>query len=632
MSLLNPLSLLWLLFAVPAILFLYLLKMKRRDRVVSSVLLWSRVIKDVQANTPFQKLRRNLLLFLQILLVLLIAVALSRPFVRVRAPGGKNVALVIDGSASMRATDVPGGRFEEARRQARRMVDGMGRGDQAMVILATARAHPLCPLTGDTDALRRALDAMRPGDTTTNLGDAVALAASLLWKRPDAEIFILSDGAFEEMSLADRFAPAAGADADSGPRAARLHYVKIGRRGENVGITALDVRKSLAGAFDYQAFARVRNFGTADRRFALELYRDDSLINAREVSLAPGQAHGEVFGIQGSAVGALRVRLDAADDLAADNAAAVMLEPRRRLNVLLATPGNLFLENALNVDPRVSLAKAAPGAVRASDVPRYDIIVLDGKAPSGLPAKGRYLFLGTGGEAAPVEITGQVDQPSFLDWDRRHPVTRFLDLSRVQIARALVARPRPWGQALADSEAGPLLVAGEREGLRSLFLGFDLTQSDLPVRVAFPILLANAIDWLMGSGADAASVRWRTGDVLTAEIPADVSRVEVTLPDGARRAEAVRQSPFLFAETDQAGLYRLEGRRKEGTFTSRIAVNLLSEEESDIRPRDRIRIGHAAVASADPGSQRVPREIWRWVSLAALCLLAFEWYAYHRRL
>lgn len=624
MSAFNPLALLWLLVAVPAILLLYLLKRRRRDQVVSSVLLWQRLVQDVQADTPFQKLRRNLLLLLQLLLVLLLAAALARPFLRVRALGGKNMAILIDASASMRATDVPGSRFEEARRLALRMVDGMGRGDAALVILVAGQARALCPLTSDRNVLRRALERMRPTDTATNPREAILLAASLLAQRRDAQIFLLSDGAFAALDGAE------GAGIPLG--SARLRFVRIGHRGDNVGLTALDVRRSLGGTFDYQAFAQVRNFSEQRRHLTLELYREDSLIDARELTLSPGETHGEVFGIQGSASDLLRARLDVADDLAADNQAALVLQPRRQVNVLLVTAGNLFLEKALNVDPRVSLAKTAPGAAAATAAPRYDLVVLDGKAPERLPPRGRYLFIGTGGAAAPVAITGRTEHPSFLDWDRRHPVTRFLDLSSVQIARALVARPLPWGQALAQSEAGPLLVAGEKEGLRSLYIGFDLTESDLPLRVAFPILLANAIDWLMGSDAGTASLQARTGDVVPTEVPAGVRRLTVVHPDGSRHALAVEQSPLFFAATEQAGIYRFEGRRKEGPFTTRLAVNLLNEAESDIRPRDQVRLGSASIAAVDAHSQRVPREVWRWLALVGLGVMALEWFAYHRRL
>src|SRR5437868_7963344 len=103
MNFINPLALLWLLLLAPIIIFFYLLKLKRREVVVSSVLLWAQLVKDVQANSPFQKLKRNLLLFLQLLTVLFLVFCLARPLMVVRALGGQNTVLVLDASASMQS-------------------------------------------------------------------------------------------------------------------------------------------------------------------------------------------------------------------------------------------------------------------------------------------------------------------------------------------------------------------------------------------------------------------------------------------------------------------------------------------------------------------------------------------------
>ena len=155
MNFINPLALLWLLLLAPIIIFFYLLKLKRREVLVSSVFLWSHLLKDIQANSPFQKLRRNLLLFLQLLAVLLLVLGLSRPLLRVRALGGRSTILILDGSASMRSTDVGRSRFEEARTQALRFVDQMGGGDGAMAILAAAHTRVLAPFTSNHTDLRQ---------------------------------------------------------------------------------------------------------------------------------------------------------------------------------------------------------------------------------------------------------------------------------------------------------------------------------------------------------------------------------------------------------------------------------------------------------------------------------------------
>jgi len=75
MPLLNPLALLGLLF-IPAVIAMYLLKLRRDEAVVPSTLLWTRLVADVEANAPWQRLRRSLLLLLQLLLVIALAFAL----------------------------------------------------------------------------------------------------------------------------------------------------------------------------------------------------------------------------------------------------------------------------------------------------------------------------------------------------------------------------------------------------------------------------------------------------------------------------------------------------------------------------------------------------------------------------
>src|SRR3982751_2959535 len=95
---------------IPSLLILYFLKLRRREMAVSSTLLWKKAIQDLQVNAPFQKLRRNLLLFLQMLLLLLLVLALSRPIVNYSPGAGKMTVILVDRSASMSSKDVEDGK------------------------------------------------------------------------------------------------------------------------------------------------------------------------------------------------------------------------------------------------------------------------------------------------------------------------------------------------------------------------------------------------------------------------------------------------------------------------------------------------------------------------------------------
>src|SRR5215813_11264953 len=115
--------------AIPSLLILYFLKLRRREMPIASTLLWKKAIQDLQVNAPFQKLRKNLLLLLQLLLLALLLLALSRPITFFRPGAGKNTVIIIDRSASMQSKDVDKhSRLDEAKRRAKDLVETMDRG------------------------------------------------------------------------------------------------------------------------------------------------------------------------------------------------------------------------------------------------------------------------------------------------------------------------------------------------------------------------------------------------------------------------------------------------------------------------------------------------------------------------
>src|SRR5881398_2244234 len=133
MSFLTPLALALGALAGPVIV-LYMLRLRRREVQVSSTLLWQQILRDREANAPWQRLRRNLLLLLQLLILAALVIALARPFVEVPTVTTGRIALLIDASASMNATDVQPSRFEAARQQALSIVDTLSEQDSLAVI------------------------------------------------------------------------------------------------------------------------------------------------------------------------------------------------------------------------------------------------------------------------------------------------------------------------------------------------------------------------------------------------------------------------------------------------------------------------------------------------------------------
>ena len=143
--------------AVPALVSLYFLKLKRKRMVIPSTLLWQRAVQDLQVNAPFQKIKNNLLLWIQLLLLLALLIAMARPTQDAFADPGQRVVIVIDHSASMNATDIDGKtRLEEAKRRALQIIDqldaGGGEGDASgggsAMVIAVARTATLPAASG----------------------------------------------------------------------------------------------------------------------------------------------------------------------------------------------------------------------------------------------------------------------------------------------------------------------------------------------------------------------------------------------------------------------------------------------------------------------------------------------------
>lgn len=614
----SPLHLLWLLPLLSLIALMYVLKLRRQDVVVPSTFLWRQVVRDMQANAPFQKLRKNLLLLLQLLIAALIVLALARPFLRVPAMGGRSIVLLVDVSATMQATDVWPSRLEAAKQRARDRVAALHPGDKTMLLSAGARPEALTGFTDERAELYRALDTLKPTAAAAKMREAVTLAADLIAARKTpGRIELVSDGCFLNQGTK------AEASLDGlNLGAAHIAFYPVGRRRENVGITAVDFRRAPGSATTGQLLVATRNVGAQSRTFTEEIYADDNLVEAHEVTLAPGGEDTQPYDLpEPEAPIRLRVRLDVRDDLSLDNEAVLVIRPRRMLRALLVGKPNLFLENAIRVAPDVELSRTDAFASGKG----FDVVVFEEQAPPKLP-EGNYLFLHCASDRAPVRLEGAANDVGTIDSDHEHPAMRYVDFGVERFKSVLRALPLDWGQELAVGDSGSLVVAGEKGHTRSLFAAFSLRDSDFPFRVAFPIFIADSLRWL-GSDDESERQSVDAGSPILLPAPARAVELTVTKPDGARRVIPVRdEGGAVFEETDQVGFYTASGPGVSTIF----AADVSGAAVTDITPR-------AALNLADnpPDSAGHPlaesRELLSWAAALALLFLGVEWWVYHRR-
>ncbi|MCS7054960.1 MAG: VWA domain-containing protein [Thermoflexales bacterium] len=598
MGLLNPLAFLFALLAVPIIL-LYLLRLRRREQTVSSTLLWQQATMEREANTLWQRLRRNLLLILQLATLACLVFALVRPYVSLPGTVSGRSIVLLDASASMQATDVTPSRFEVARARVRDAINSLGANDQMMLIVVDGAPRALSALTGDKSQLLDALDSARPSLDAANWSAAVALAVSTGVGVEDTTVLVFSDGA----------------DADDlSVLPGRARFIPIGSSGENVAVSTLTLRRTLRGL---SAFVRVTNYGTQEDRVLVSLRADGALVDARTLEVPAGASAEWTIANLDPNVVAVDARIDEAQRnfLGADDAAYAVNAANATRHALLLTRGNRFLEQALASLPGLRVTRAVTAPL---DVQTYDLYVLD-NVTATLPPFANALLVG----AQAVFTTSGVFSNTAYARTEPHPVTRNVDWRSVNVLDARRVDAPSWLRPIIESEGGPLVLAGEdiQGNLgRIVLIPFDLRRSDLPLQIAFPILVANSVEWLAPPQGLNVPLNIKPGEVVPMPEGA-----RVTLPSGEERVADRRG----FAQTDQLGVYTFDTGRARGAF----AVNFNNASESRIAPNPDLQVG-SANASADPAAPPPlsQREFWHWMAAVALILLLVEWWIYQRGL
>jgi hypothetical protein len=655
--------------AVPALLVLYFLKLRRREMPVSSTILWKKAIQDLQVNAPFQRLRRNLLLFLQLLLLALLLLALAKPVVNVTPTPGKTTVILIDRSASMSATNADGKttRLDEARRRAKELVNAMPREATAMVIAFDDRAEMMQPWTTDTNLLRQAIDRVQPTDRKTKLKLAYQLAEAKLFFIPEQnrsnveppDVRVFSDGRALDANELSIKSP-----------------VTLERVGDdtaaNVAVVALNAKRNYERPTEVQVFARLANFGPEPVASSVELTVDGQPVqtgSSTAVYLLPErwserqrQEYARKAGnrqesasvefqldLTQSAVVRVEQTRKEGDALAADDVAQVVVPPPKQLSVLLVSDGNYFLELVMRSQPQLAkMDVMSPVAFEENKPGDYDVYVFDRYKPKQLPQAGNFMYFGTVPDGlrvkavrdpagAPVMLEYAEDAATVLDWDRDHPILRGPSFNQMWVSRSLKLDVPLDSQVLIDGMKGPLVVLHRENNAVHLITAFDILDSTLPippVSQSFVLFIYNTLEYLaVGSDMD---VRQTLEPGSTPRIPRSalvkgggdpIKQLALLDPAGGRTPLTVPDAgDFVLPGLERVGIYQTDPPIPQ---FERMAVNLLDPNESNLIPA-------ASAPGGKPedvkeGSGLVRRDLWRYLMMGGIAMLFVEWWVYTRR-
>jgi hypothetical protein len=319
--------------------------------------------------------------------------------------------------------------------------------------------------------------------------------------------------------------------------------------------------------------------------------------------------------------------LEINDDLATDNRAATVLSDKSAVWILLVSRGNYFLESLLagHANASVNVVNSVSPSSFEQQVRGNHIVILDGVETPPLNF-GNFLLINTTAPNLPIVLRGTVDAPSVVDWDTTDPIMRSVQLRDLQVRRAQVVEVGEEVKPLLYANGSPIISSLDTGHLRAVHVGFDLIDSDLPLRVAFPVLMSNILEWLSPQQGMFMSHQVQAGEPYVIELDGTTTDVSVRKPSGDWVKVPVTENPLAFRDTSQVGTYTA----RIGKKNLRFAVNLVSREESDIIPKVTDRRMDASAVVSTSTQETVKRPLWPYFVVFAFGLTLIEWYFWCR--
>lgn len=599
MTFYSPLAFLFLL-TVPVIIVLYLLKQKHHEHNVSSLYLWQEVLKDIEANSPWQKLKKNILMILQIIAMILLALALSRPFLDTALGKAGNVVVVIDTSMSMQATDVKPSRFEAARRQAAGFINGLSPGTLVTLISMGNNAVIEENLSSDRSSVLGKLNRLKATNGVANLEDASSLVQSILRQHPGTDVSVFGD-------------------TDLKVPGGIVKFSGFSHSGDNYAVMLLSHTQSKNGI---TVLSRIANFSGKDSVLPVSLYIDGKVFDAKNVNAKAGETVNVYWDSIPSDVQQLECRIDAKDSLDADNSAWDAVNPVKNSRVMLVTEKNVFIEKLLSLTNGIQLFKTDFSG--STELKGYDLYIFDGYLPEKLPSDGNIMIFNPPRNNL-FNIDGDIELPN--PEKSTHELFKYVNDYSFTIAKSKKLVTPKWAGLVLNSKEGALAFAGSLDNRRIAVFGFDLHNTDLALKPVFPIIMTNSLEWLIASRIKNVENVY-PGQSIDFNLNPKAVQARIITPGGDSVEIAPPFPAQAFSKTENTGQYILEQNLGTGKSYHYFSVNTPADKESNLklessRPQDGTAAAGGAKGVVDTGFS---------LQMILLCivilLLITEWWVY----
>lgn len=380
----------------------------------------------------------------------------------------------------------------------------------------------------------------------------------------------------------------------------------------------------------------------------LTLYNGGLAVQRVDIALRPGESERRIYpDVGGGSDYRLRALLAPGegergrDLFPLDDEAFALLPVSTKQNVLLVTADNLYLEAAMLVYDNLVVDKVLPeeyeSMISKGQVEEYSAVVYDNYTPEELPRSEsvNLLYFNPQGENSPFPIAREVRRPRITELNENHLVMRWLTLSDVNFTSSSVFEvDRIKGEVWLGKYVRDTVIAAKRDGRRKIVAcGFGLDGTDLMLRVAFPMMLVNTLEWFAGDDSDLITT-YKSGH--TIRVPMDgtfnATQAQVKSPSGKKSMAPLVDGHATFYSSE-IGIHEVLVE-EDGQVVAHIdlAANLANPTESDIAPSDLLALGDKPLDAPEEFTITHRQAIWLYIMFFVLLLLVIEWITYQRRI
>jgi hypothetical protein len=589
------------LITIPIIIILYLLKQKHKEYNVSSLFLWEEVLKDLEANAPWQKLKKNLLMILQIIAALLLVFALARPFLNAVGSDTAHIIVALDTSLSMKATDVRASRFEEAKNRANKLISNLKPGTAVTLISIGKSVNIEENLSSDRGRLLDKLSKLKVSNSTSNIEDAESLISSIIKQNPETRVVVFGDSAINIPSV-------------------DVEFSKVSNNGDNFAVTMMSHTKTEKGI---TVLSRISNYSSKDVTIPVSLYVDKNVFDAKNVDIKKGETANVYWNEVSPNAKLIEARIDIDDSLDIDNSAWNAVNNIKKNKVILVSESNVFIEKITALYNGVELFKA--GYESSDEWKGYDLYIFDGFLPKKIPNDGNIMVFNPN-ENKMFEILETVEAPVIDEMDGS--IFRYVEGFDFSIGKTKTLKVPTWGRGILGTNSGSVAFSGTYNNRRVMVFGFDVHNTDIPLTPAFPIIMANSLDWLLPDSINNAENVY-SGEGIEFNIGPSTQEAYIQTPSGEKIKIAPPFPVKLFDKTDVPGLYSLRQKTEDSEQEFYFTVNVPSQSESNLAQSEDAENTNTQ-ASAEDGQKPVNtgmnlQSLLLWLIVIVLLI---EWWVY----